>query len=267
VDPSQVLPREPGQVSRVDVLRARLKAVRGDLAGLQTDLAEGYSKTLAALVRAKEAEEERVGQELQDELARTVRSAAAAWQDVPSLVDMIREGGDEARLKLRPVLRQVVEGIYVVIVPHGAAHLAYLQVFFTGGQAREYIIYRRQAQGGFVGSRPAAWSVATWTGGWGTHLEARSLKDQATARRVRQCLSPLTPTPTAGAVSQEGGDQGDDDYHPADIRDLVRVMEEAATAEGGKPDPAVIGPVIEDVLFSALVTARDYRKLGTPPVE
>src|SRR5262249_14978676 len=73
VDPSQVLPQEKGTVSRVDTLRARLKAVRADLASLQADLDAGYSRRLSELLRKKEAEEEAVGQELQDELARTVR--------------------------------------------------------------------------------------------------------------------------------------------------------------------------------------------------
>jgi DNA invertase Pin-like site-specific DNA recombinase len=260
VDPAQVLPREKGTVSRVDGLRARLKAIRADLAGLQADLAEGYSKTLAALVRGKESEEEKVGQELQDELARTVRPVESAWGEVPTLVDLVREGGDAARLKLRPVLRQVVEGIQVVIAPHGAAHLAYIQVFFTGGRSREYLVYRRQAQGGFTGKRPARWSVATWAGGWGMDREGHNLKNPAAARMVQRFLAPLKPAVLVEEIDPEELDP--DPENLPDIRDLVRVMEQAATPEGGKPDPAVVGPIIQVVLGQALKLLR-----GTPPVE
>jgi DNA invertase Pin-like site-specific DNA recombinase len=159
VGPHDVFPRRGEAPSRANVLRAKLANVRHDLAQLQADLKEGYSKALAAVLREKEAEEEKAGQELQEELARSVRPAEKAWQQLPSLVDMLRKGGDEARLKLRPVLRSAVEAIRVLIVRNRGYQLAVVEVCFTGGNVRSYVIYYRPARF----QKPAASHAVSWT--------------------------------------------------------------------------------------------------------
>jgi DNA invertase Pin-like site-specific DNA recombinase len=244
VDPRKVLPKEKGAVSRADQLRAKLKNVRGDIAAIQADLRDGYSKHLAALLREKEAEEEKVGQELQDELARTVKPAEQAWRELPTLVDLVRKGGDAARLKLRPVLRQVVDSIQVMIVPHGDAQLAYLQVYFTGGKTREYLVgYWR----GRIG-RPAAWSAASWSDGWGTSHERYSLKDQRRAKRLAFVFGlargqePVPPEEWASWVNEDG------EQYFGGTAELVEAMRVAATPEGGSPDPELIGRLVREVL-------------------
>src|SRR5262249_49766918 len=73
LDPRDVLPKEKETTSRLDALRARLADVRHDLAGLQAELKHGFSKAIAGVLREKEIEEERIGLELQEELARTVK--------------------------------------------------------------------------------------------------------------------------------------------------------------------------------------------------
>jgi DNA invertase Pin-like site-specific DNA recombinase len=153
VDPREVLPREGEAPSRADVLRARLTNLRRDIAGLKEDLKEGYSKALTAVLREKEDEEENVAEELQEELARAARPVARAWKELPGLVDMIREGGDEARLRLRPVLRRVIEDAWVLIVPRGSWQLVAVQLYFAGGAHRDYLILRQTA--GF--RRPGGW--------------------------------------------------------------------------------------------------------------
>jgi DNA invertase Pin-like site-specific DNA recombinase len=163
VDPKDVLPKEGEAPSRADVLRAKLENVRRDIAGLKEDLQGGYSKTLAAVLRTKEGEEEEVAGELQEELARSVRPAARAWQELPGLMDLVRTGGDEARLRLRPVLRRVIEDARVLIVPRGGWRVLALQLHFVGGAVRDYLILRQLA----ANHRPGGW--------W-----ARSLADVAT---------------------------------------------------------------------------------------
>jgi DNA invertase Pin-like site-specific DNA recombinase len=271
VDPAQVLPREAGAVSRADGLRAKLAKVRQDIASINADLREGYSKHLAALLREREGEEEKVGQELQDELARTVRPAEQAWAEVPTLVNMVRDGGDEARLKLRVVLRQVVEHVYAVVVPCGAAQLAYVQVFFTGGKTREYLIYRRQAQGGFVGKKPAAWAVASWANKWGTSSPFHTLKDNPErAKKIVQAITRRAgeePTPpevwwTCYEVEHPNGQIEEVQVTPGQA-ELMELMRQAATPEGGRPDPEVAGMLISQTLGAntGLLSGR------TPAVE
>jgi DNA invertase Pin-like site-specific DNA recombinase len=162
VDPADVLPAATEQPSRADVLRAGLANVRADLAGLQQELRAGFSKTLAAVVREKEREEEAAAQELQDELARSVVPAERAWKDLPTLVDLVQTGGDEARLKLRGVLRRVVESIHVLIVPKGATRLCAVQVRFSERRddhdRRDYLIAHRTA--GY--RRPERWEAKSF---------------------------------------------------------------------------------------------------------
>jgi DNA invertase Pin-like site-specific DNA recombinase len=154
VDPEEVLPRAKQTPSQADVVRAKLANVRADLAGLKADLEAGYSKTLADVVRTKEAEEERLAGELQEELAKAARPAERAWRDLPGLADLVAEGGDEARLKLRPVLRRVVEGMWVLIVRRGSYQLAAVQVRFADSdKVRDYLILHQTA--GF--HRPGGW--------------------------------------------------------------------------------------------------------------
>jgi hypothetical protein len=149
VDPAEVLPRPAEERDRLAVLRATLANVRGDLAQLQEELKAGFSKALAAVLRDKEAEGERVATELQEELARSARPAEQAWGELPSLVGLVREGGDEARLRLRPVLRRVVEGMHVLVVRRGAWRLCAVQAYFTeGGARRDWLILYRAAGNG-----------------------------------------------------------------------------------------------------------------------
>jgi DNA invertase Pin-like site-specific DNA recombinase len=151
IDPADVLAEKDKGPSRTDVLRARLKNVREDMAGLKADLKAGYSKALADVLRDKEAEEEEVGKELQEEMAKAVRPAEKAWADLPSLVEMIAKEGDDARLRLRPVLRRLIEDARVLIVRRGAWQLCTVQFFFTGGARRDYLIAYRPA----ANQRPA----------------------------------------------------------------------------------------------------------------
>jgi hypothetical protein len=154
VDPADVLPRAQAGPTAAEVLRARLKNVRADVAALQASLKAGYSKALDAVLRAKEAEEERVAGDLQAELARTTRPAAKAWGDFPGLVALVKRGGDEARLRLRPVLRRLVKGLWVLVVRLGSYKLAAVQVWFADSdQHRSYLIVFQ----GRGNRRPGGW--------------------------------------------------------------------------------------------------------------
>jgi hypothetical protein len=140
VKPDDVLPQENTVAARLKALRARLANVREDMVKIQDDLRGGYSKALAAVLREKEAEEERVAGQLQDELAKSVRPAEKAMEQFPGLVDMIIKNGDEARIKIRPVLREFVEQGLVLFVRRGSWQLCFCQFWFQGGSQRSYLL-------------------------------------------------------------------------------------------------------------------------------
>ncbi len=151
VNPVDVLPNLSEPAGRADALRGRLTTIRESITGLQADLKAGYSKALAATVRELEDEEEKLAAELQEELSRAVKPANKAWQELPGLAAVIQTEGDPARLKLRLVLRSIVESALVLTVRRGTWHLAAVQFHFRGGARRDYLIVNRAAGRGRQG--------------------------------------------------------------------------------------------------------------------
>ncbi len=158
VKPEEVFPDGKEAPSTAEVIRAKLANIRKDIARLQEDLKEGYSKALTAVLREHEAEEERVAEELQRELARAVKPAAIAMKQVPSLRKQIEKEGDEARLRMRPVLRRVIEEAWMLTVRRRSWCLAAVQLFFSGGARRDYLIVHQTA----AYRRPGGWFAKTF---------------------------------------------------------------------------------------------------------
>jgi DNA invertase Pin-like site-specific DNA recombinase len=146
VDPADVLPARRESPGAADALRAKLASVRGQLVFYKDQLREAPSRGLAELLREKEAEEEQVAARLQEELARGARAAERAWAELPSLADLVKGHDDDARVRMRPVLRGVVDEIWLLLVRRGCRTLAAVQVFFRGGAARrDYLIVNQSA--------------------------------------------------------------------------------------------------------------------------
>jgi DNA invertase Pin-like site-specific DNA recombinase len=147
IDPASVLPEKTAVVSSAGVIRAKLKNCREDLARLKDELRAGFSKTVVELVREAERQETALADELQDELARAAKPLGRAWDELPSLIDVIRQADDPeaSRLKLRGALRAVVESMHVLIVPVGAWRHTVVQFVFSGGATRHYLISHRPA--------------------------------------------------------------------------------------------------------------------------
>lgn len=146
IDPASVLP-DKAIPSSADVIRAKLKNTRADLARYKEDLRGGYSKTLTEMVRETEEKEEQLANDLQDELARTARPLKRTWGEVPTLIDAIRKSPDPdaARLKLRPALRAIVESAHVLIVPSKSWRFAVVQFQFVGGARRDWVVMHQPA--------------------------------------------------------------------------------------------------------------------------
>jgi hypothetical protein len=141
IDARDVLPQDK-PARRLDVLRARLSHVRGEIASLGRELQEGYSRTVAAVLKQREAEEVELGDQLQKELAESVRPASRAWGELPSLVEVLKASPDPdaTRMRIRAVLQRAIEDMRVLFVRRGAWRLAAVQVFFHGGAVRHYLL-------------------------------------------------------------------------------------------------------------------------------
>jgi DNA invertase Pin-like site-specific DNA recombinase len=221
LDPRELLPKEAGP-SLVEVLRARLGNARAQVKLLQKELRDGYSKAVAAVLREQEALAEKLAGELMEEEARAARPAEAAWGELPGLVDLIQAGGDEARLRMRVVLRRLVERIYVLTVPSGCRRTAAVQVRFGGGKQREYFIEYIPA----ANRREGRWRVASMRTSFGVHHPRTDwfvgmcpfdMADPEGVARVQElidtgfdleCLeaSPWRPLPGEEGPADRGGD-------------------------------------------------------------
>src|SRR5262249_31328430 len=160
--------------------RAQLKTIRHDLAELQRELFAAPSKTVAAVVRQKEAQEEEVAEHLQEELAKAAQPAARAWQELPKVRQMIRDGGDEVRVGVRSVLGRMIEDIWLLIVRRGGTQLCAAQVFFVGGAHRDYLIVNCLAGN----RRPGSWSARSFATVAGK--ADIDLRKQADAKKVEK---------------------------------------------------------------------------------
>ena len=147
VDARDVLPQSKQERSRVDVLRAKLKNIRDDMERLQEELKAGFSKAIVNVLRDREAAEEEIGKDLQDELARSAKPASRAWKELPGLAELVQSADDpdEVRLRLRSLLRRLVEDVRVLMVRRGSWQLLAAQVFFVGGARRQYLIANQSA--------------------------------------------------------------------------------------------------------------------------
>jgi DNA invertase Pin-like site-specific DNA recombinase len=216
VDPRQVLPRDGQTASRVDEYRAKLANLRADIAGLQKDLKDGYSRAITQALREKEAEEARVTEALQDEMTRNAKPAAKSWNELPSLVDLIRKSDDPntVRLKLRPILRQLIDKVLVLVVKVGAWQHCVVQVYFSGGKAkRDYLLSYRPA----ANNRPVQWFIRSWTD---KELRKAKMPQQFDlSHRDPTCIGEDDKGHSAHAA---GWDDVERDLMAADVEDLFR---------------------------------------------
>jgi hypothetical protein len=91
-------------------------------------------------------------------------------------------------LKLRAVLRRVVETMSVLIVPRGSWKLCAVQVHFVGGAVRHYLVLHQTAANG----REGGWRVHTFAeADVGTRL---NLRNPSHVHRLEKVLAELNPS-------------------------------------------------------------------------
>jgi hypothetical protein len=162
IDPREVLPEQGA--GKADVLAGR------------------YFDALADVLERQEAEQKALAAELTRARQEGATPLAEAWQNCRSLLDVLAAVPDEAeaRIRLRAALRRVVDGVWCLFVARGSMRLAAVQIMFTGGGRRDYLILHRRA----VGGRAAA--LADTPGGWPARWWARSLASVAGGLDLRR---------------------------------------------------------------------------------
>jgi DNA invertase Pin-like site-specific DNA recombinase len=177
IKPADVLPGGNAGADKVLALSGKLEEVRAQKERVKAKVAQNpdLDDLVDVLRRLGEREKGLAGQltAAQQEAANPLMEA---WGQCQTLADVLDKAPDprEVRVKLRAALRRICEGIWCVFcagaegprtagkrgkgtkpLGRGRARLAAVQLWFTGGARRDYMILHRPAQGGRVPAKAA----------------------------------------------------------------------------------------------------------------
>jgi DNA invertase Pin-like site-specific DNA recombinase len=167
IDPREIVGAGPGE-NEVLALAGELATVEGRIGDLAAELVSGDIPSLAKVLRDQEERKRELVARLADARARAAHPLADSWGECRSLASALDNAPDpeDARLRLRSVLRRVVSEIRLLVIPRRLQRLAAVQIYFKGDGHREYVILYRPPHHGFGGRKEGKW--------W-----ARSLADMA----------------------------------------------------------------------------------------
>jgi hypothetical protein len=148
VDPADLTQRDGPD--RVSVLSGRLEMVREQLAEMRAELSActRVPRGMAQVMADLEDEEGRLEEERRQAQQEAAHPLSESWGQAQTLLALVSTA--EQRLRLRSLLRRVVEGIWVLVVPRGWDRVAALQMRFRGTEeVRSYLIaYRKDVMPG-----------------------------------------------------------------------------------------------------------------------
>jgi DNA invertase Pin-like site-specific DNA recombinase len=167
IDPRELLP-PTGEADEVLGLAGELASVEAEVEAIAAEMDREFSDVLAGVLRRKEARKKDLASRLADARLRAANPAVEAWGEAQTLLGALDNAPDqgEAKLRLRAVLRRVVESIWLLVVGRGRDRLCVVQCRFAGGEHRDSLIYHKPSKSN---------GKATVPGG----TRARSLADVA----------------------------------------------------------------------------------------
>jgi len=192
IDPHEILNGDSGPDETL--------TLAGEMAHVETELAEasafmeanGFSPTIGKRVNDLEARKSGLAERLAAALQRAANPLSETWGEAQTLLAALDNAPDpkDARLRLRTVLRRMVESIWLLVVPRGRDRLAAVQVWFAGGKKhRDYLIYH---------VHPKANARARQEGGWwalsladAAALGELDLRKRKAARELERVLATL----------------------------------------------------------------------------
>jgi DNA invertase Pin-like site-specific DNA recombinase len=174
VSASEVLGAEEQGPNPVDELEGQLAEVRSELAEARKYLkAKGFSAAIADHITSLDSREKEVERELEAARYAAAHPLEEAWKESKGLLEglaaMGSTGREDARMRLRAVLRRTIEAVYLLVVPRGLDRIAAVQVRFKGnGQTqREYLMWYRPPHTGFGGRRDGRLMSVSIHSPWG----------------------------------------------------------------------------------------------------
>jgi DNA invertase Pin-like site-specific DNA recombinase len=172
-------------------LSRELGGVEAELADANTFMdANGFSVSIGKRVAALEARQADLAARLNEARHLAAHPLSESWGECQSLADAIAADPYDGRLRLRSSLRRIAEGMWLLVVPRGRVRLAAVQIHFTGGRTRNYLIYFRAADRHHPGG---CWKKDYADVGTGP-IDLRN-RDQAARLAARLAAVPLDDEP------------------------------------------------------------------------
>jgi DNA invertase Pin-like site-specific DNA recombinase len=159
IDPREVLPRKEKGADKVMVTAGRLAEVEAEIEKVKARLQTRYSEAIADVLVRHETERGKLVEQLTQARQEASTPLSDAWGECRSLVDALDAAPDaeDARIRLRAALRRITENVWSLFIVRGKWRIAAVQLWFTGGAHRDYLILHRAANGGSVAVRPSQW--------------------------------------------------------------------------------------------------------------
>lgn len=190
IDPRAILPAAEGAGESAMALEAKEKDILAQLARLKSRLkAEDEVATIMDTVRELEAERKANAAALAELRQREAAPTSGAWREFKSIAAALDAAPDKdaARVRLRAVLRRMLEGIWCLFMPAGEGpRVARVQVVFSGGEKfQQFIIAYRPKNS----SRGGAGYPAEYVLREATTLQTFDIRDADNARAMEAALA------------------------------------------------------------------------------
>lgn len=166
IDPREILDSEGGPDETL-TLAGQIAGVEAELAEASAFMAaEGFSATIGKRVRALEEKHKELVERLTEARQKAANPLSEAWGEAKTLLGTLDSAPDpdDLRLRLRAVLRRLIDSIWLVVVPQGRYRLCAAQVWFSGGKKyRSYLIFHRPARSNGKSRVEGAWCCRSIT--------------------------------------------------------------------------------------------------------
>ena len=156
INPREVLDEANGH-DDVVALEGELGAVDARITELEGELLTGDVKAIVRVLRQLETRQAELSRQLADARQKASNPLSAAWGEAKTLLDALDSAPnrEDARVRLRAVLRRIADSIHMVVVRRGVARVAGVQIWFAGGERqRSYLIVHQRALGNAVAKKP-----------------------------------------------------------------------------------------------------------------
>ncbi len=191
IDPHDILNGDHGPDETL-ILAGELARLEAKIAELEIELLNGDVAALAKVLRQLEAQKRELVKKLAEARQQAAHPLSESWGQAQSLLAALDSAPDpqDARLRLRGVLRRIVDSMWMVVVPRGHERLAAVQVWFAGGKrCRDYLIRHRPPKSNGKARVEGGWSVRSLAAAAGRgKLDLRKRADAARLEKALACV-------------------------------------------------------------------------------